>query len=66
MPRQTMTDRNRIKAELVNEFALWVKMTDEQLLQVVHKRAPLAFQFGEGTRGDWLRFLILDRLDRIN
>ena len=65
--RQTQQDRMIIKNELACEFKEWNGMTDEQLLSVVHRRAPAVFPpEAQDSRGDWLRFLTLDRLDRIN
>lgn len=64
MKRQTQRERKQIKSELGDKFRQWNKMTDDELLATVKIRWPAVAGLPE--RGDLLRFLVMDHLDKIN
>jgi hypothetical protein len=63
MSRQTCTDRNRIKNELCQMLNQFDKMSDKELVDLVHMRAPAVHP---ETRTQSLKFLVMDKLDEIN
>jgi hypothetical protein len=64
MKRQTQKDRLRIKTELADEFLKWECMTDSELEVEVRKKVPALLNGFK--RDHLLRFLVLNRLDKIN
>jgi hypothetical protein len=62
--RQTQRDRRQIKTELAGLFDKWNKMTDDELMAEAKKRFPIIA--GPPIRGELLKFLVMDHLDKID
>lgn len=64
MKRQTQRDRQKIKSELAHKFDQWNLMTDHELMMEAKQRFPALT--GEPNRGQLLKFLVMDHLDKID